>query len=305
LEVNHSRWVPARLLPDTSSDASGTATYAYDLLDRVTSRASIGGSTVSYTYNTLNEKTNVAEGSLNVYYKYFANGWLKNVRKDVNDDQTGHKIADYAYDYAGDRAKSTFGKSTWNEFIYDSDPRARLWAIKYACDCLDTNGIKVQGGLVTPRDNVGNPTYWEDAGSPSTWSNPNDPSTWTHIGTAYQRQYTYDPLNRLWTENYAGASQTDGYDWVGNRTSRGTASFSYNAVDELTAYTGVHQYDYYADGSLHHTKTDPGGTTQDTYTYGYDHLVTFIAHAGAGTSSMTWDSEGNRVIFTSSTGGDV
>ena len=89
------------------------------------------------------------------------------------------------------------------------------------------------------------------------------------------------------------------YDWVGNRTDITWAE--YNSADELTI-TSSHEYDYLGTGSLHH-QFDTNHTTQKTYTYTAANLPASVAHAGAGTSSMTWDADGNRVSFTSSTGG--
>jgi len=78
----------------------------------------------------------------------------------------------------------------------------------------------------------------------------------------------------------------------------------YNAADQLTRWPNVHQYDYDGAGNLISQWSDPrGASPQKTYEYTPANLLSEVVHTGAGTSSMTWDADGNRVSFTSSTGG--
>ena len=190
-------------------------------------------------------------------------------------------IASYTYDPVGIRTRVDFGNSTWQTFNYDTDPRYRLDNIHYAYNC--GSGIADQGGLKFARDKAGNPLTWGD------------------IAGLYTRAYAYDKNSRLDSANLPGNPTVDYvYDWVGNRTSPG--GMQYNAADQLTSWPGQHSYEYWGDGSLRYQK-DGGGVTQKTYSYTPAGLLSSVAHAGAGTSSMTRDAGANRIGFTSSTGG--
>ena len=59
----------------------------------------------------------MTNGTFGVTYEYFANGWLKKVKKGTQD------IAFY-------------GNGMWQEYIYDADPCYRLNAIKYHIDVM-------------------------------------------------------------------------------------------------------------------------------------------------------------------------
>lgn len=102
-------------------------------------------------------------------------------------------------------------------------------------------------------------------------------------------------------ENLPGVAPMDYvYDWVVNRQNPG--EMQYNAADQLTTWPGQHGYEYYGDGGLRYQK-DAFGSVQKTYNYTPSDLLSSVQHIGLGTTSMTWDAEGNRMGFTSSTGG--
>ena len=256
-------------LVHTMADSSGTSSYVYDTQDRLTSYTPSlpsGHAPVTYAYNNLGQKKSMLGGGVPVYYNYFANGWLKDVRRD---SQAGPLVASYTYDEVGNRTQMDFGNGTWQTFGYKAgDPRYMLETIHYAYNC--GSGILDQGGLSITRDNSGNPLTWGDTDG------------------IYARAYTYDKNSRLDTVQYPGQYAVDfTYDWVGNRWNPGSSQF--NDADQLTDVNG-HTYGYDGAGNLTTIDSTP------TYGYTFDRLL-----STAGGASMAWDAAGNRVSFTSST----
>jgi len=267
-------------------DSSGESSYAYDIQDRLTGYTAPlpSGRTITYTYNNLNEKTSLTykvDGvpTLSLTYNYYRNGWLKEV---VSGNQT---VASYTYDQVGNRERVNLGNGTYTTYGYDSDPRYRTSAIAHYRD--GTPPVLLGEILYPNRDGAGNPLSMQDS-----------------MGTTY---YTYDMNSRLDSATYPGVGLVDyNYDWVGNRVNPPAPPnpMEYNAADQLIRWPNVHQYDYDGAGNLISEWSDPrGASPQKTYAYTPANLLSEVVHTDAGTSSMTWDADGNRVSFTSSTGG--
>ncbi len=204
-------------------DSAGTSKYAYNLLRQMSAYTAPQPSnrTVTYTYNALGQKITAGYGGMTITYDYFANGWLKDVKKGAN------TIASYTYDSSGNRTRVDFGNGTYQTFDYDTDPRYRLASIDYAYGCDGDEDIEVRGTLDLTRDNAGNPL---------TWGNDD-----------YKKTYTYDDNNRLATAALPGNSTARyTYDWVGNRLGTG---ITYNAADQMTASPGK-SYTYDGNGNM-------------------------------------------------------
>ncbi len=170
---------------------------------------------------SLRQTPHTGYGGMTINYHYFANGWLRDVKKG-ND-----LISEYEYDSSGNRTRVDFGNGTYQTFAYDTDPRYRMASIDYAYGCTGDEDIEVRGTLDLTRDNTGNPL---------TWGNDD-----------YKKTYTYDDNNRLATAALPGNSTaTYTYDWVGNRQGTG---FTYNAADQMTASPNK-TYNYDGNGNM-------------------------------------------------------
>ena len=101
--------------------------------------------------------------------------------------------------------------------------------------------------------------------------------------------------NRLTEADIPGAGRTQyGWDWVANRT---TPTAVYNDADQLTSFGGS-GYAYNTTGDL----TAITGAGARSFTYTNAGLLNTVTTSAA-TASMSWDSLGNRLSYTSSTGG--
>jgi len=211
------------------TDGTGSTTYAYDALNRMTSKTLPSGQVISYAYD--------GEGNL--------------TSKADNGGTTT-----YGYDAANELSSLTFGGSSTISFGYDAAHR-RI-RVSYP------NGV----AATTTRDASGNPTSivaTEDATTQlSRTYTYADPTTGTPADLIEQvtdqlgniTTYQYDFLDRLSYARIDGpnaGSYTYGYDAVGNLTSKTvngvTTTFSYNAANELTSGAGL-TYTYDADGNL-------------------------------------------------------
>ncbi len=67
----------------TELDGPKTSKYAYNLLRQMSTYTAPQPSnrTVAYTYNALGQKTSETYGGMTINYHYFANGWLKDVKR--------------------------------------------------------------------------------------------------------------------------------------------------------------------------------------------------------------------------------
>ncbi len=129
--------------------------------------------------------------------------------------------------------------------------------------------------------------------------NPLTMTDW--VGTS---SYAYDANNRLTSavppnpvpSQPAGGAY--GYDWVGNRLHPPAHAnpMAYNAADQLTAWPGMHGYQYDTAGNL--VSVTGAGTASYTYTpAGLLNTATYSISSGSGNHTLTntWDADSNRV----------
>ena len=247
-------------------DASGTTTYVYDAVNRLTSATFPGSRVVGYAYDkTGNLETLTYPGSDDVTYEYDEAHNLTSVT-DWNTKETT-----YTYDNAGLAATATLANGIVTTFTYDNADRL--------------TGISHDDGLTTVKevtytlDGVGIRTQRVDG-----------------LGT---HTYAYDDLYRQTSVTYPGPStDTYTYDAVGNRLTKNTDDYTYDAADRLTDVEGV-TYDYDDNGNL----TDRGS---DSFVWdAADRLTsatvssvttTFVYNGGGLRDSLT--TGGNTTTFT-------
>lgn len=101
--------------------------YTYDLMDRLETYlppAPSGHGYLTYEYNALGQKTSITNGSVAVNYDYYANGWLKRVRRGES------LVSKYTYDASGNRTRTDLGNTDYTTYDYDTDPRYRVSRIQ-------------------------------------------------------------------------------------------------------------------------------------------------------------------------------
>ena len=244
-------------------DGSGTTTYEYDQLDRLTATKDGHGNTVGYEYDLANEQTKITYPNGKVVEREYdkagrlksTTDWSKNVVK-------------FTYDADSDLTATTFPSGTSDEDTYkydDSDAITEVKMKKSTETLASLAYTRNKDELVETTTSKGLPGEEKPA-------------------------YTYDKNNRL----TKGAGIPYEYDAANNPTTIGTEhTYSYNAADELeksvlkkaTAAT----YTYNEVGER--TKTEPASGSATTY--GYDQAGNLISVARPkGTEAAIEDSYG-------------
>ena len=216
------------------TDGTGTTTYTYDQLDRLTKTKDGHGDTVSYEYNLDNEPTKIT----------YPNG--KSIERTYDKDGRLHTATDwlehtttFSYDPDSNLSATTFPSASGEEDTYAYDDADQMSEAKMK------KGEEVLASLVYTRNDNEQVTRTESKGLPG----------------EEETNETYDANNRL---TKAGATNYK-YDPANNPTQTGSNTNSYDEADELENGTGI-SYTYNKMGER--TKTTP--TSDPATTYGYD-----------------------------------
>jgi RHS repeat-associated protein len=244
-------------------DASGTTTYTYDLANRLLTRANtVGGKTLTYTYDPVGNLTSVSDGRGTTNYTYDTRNLLATMTT------TNGTLYTFSYDADGRRTATFFGTVTGNTTwaartltTYDksgritrittalnSNPSNLVFDTSYcyspATPCPTTKSSTDTGLLqystdnltgtvsiysydkadrLTKATNIGGHTY------AYTYDADGNRTTVKVDGTTTQT-LTYNSANQINSSGYA-------YDGAGNLTGTPSASFSYNAAEQMTSAT--------------------------------------------------------------------
>lgn len=234
-------------------DGTGTTTYEYDQLDRLTKTKDGHGDTIAYEYNLANAPTKITYPNEKATSReYDKDGRLEKVT-DWNSKTTTFK-----YNADSDLEKTIFPSATGDEDtdLYNEDDQ--ISEIKM------TKGSETLASLVYARNKDEEVTK----------------ATTTGLPGEEKPAFSYDENSRL----TKGAGITYKYDEANNPTTIGTHTYSYNAADELekstVSKTTADTYTYNEVGER--TKTEP--TTGAATSYGYDQAgsLTTVTRAKAG-----------------------
>ncbi len=264
----------------TLSDKSGTTTYSYDLLGRITAKSQNVSSLTqahSYRYNAAGQMDQLTTASGQVIGYGYSNNRVTSISVNgvallgsITYDPFGPAVA-WLWPSATTPALKTYRD-------YDLDGRMIRWELK--------NGVSyIQRDVVW--DNASRVTQLKDLLTPATGTGITNPQV-----------FGYDALDRLTTTKFGTAttpSQTLSYDAIGNRTSAtingiiatynlptnshklistvgGTnpRAFTYDAMGNLTS-DGKYTYTYWNNGRIN-TVTWITGTTTNTATYNINAL---------------------------------
>jgi RHS repeat-associated protein len=258
----------------TMTDASGTTTYSYDHMDRLTSKATPEG-TLRYTYDAAGNLASIASSNANGASMSFAYDG-QNRLQTVVDSHLG--TTTYTYDGASNVATVTYPNSVAGTYMYDK--LNRVTGLGYS---------NQSSSYVYGRDNAGRLTSAsEPNGRAMTWSFDginrltgeiisSDPNSQNNGSVGYD----LDPVgNRLsetssltgvpsgsWNYNADDEQSSETYDQNGNVTAEGGKTFSYDSQNELVSMNGTAvQIVYDGDGNrVSKTVTIPGSGTTTTY----------------------------------------
>lgn len=271
------------------TDGTGTSTWVWDSLHRLTSYTNGGGAQVQYAYNLRNLDTTITyPANLNVTRGYDDAGrlasvqdWLGNTTSFVYDPNsnviteslpsTTQVVDTFTFD-AADRLMSisdaqgsnsvfsaSYGRDNANQLTSDSSATSTIGSYAYnALNQVCYAGSSNQTACSSPP--TGSTPYSYDAGD-----------NLTQNGAAQQAFNGADEV--CWTGATAGScaspppgATTYTYDPRGNRTSAtpaagGAVTLSYDQGNRLTGYGTSATYTYNADG-LRMSKTVSGATSQ-------------------------------------------
>lgn len=261
----------------THIDAKGnTTSYQYDVLNRVTHIAYADGNTVDYQYdqgpNGIGRLTQITDVSGTTQYAYDQQGRVLSETRTIG---SVSYVTGYSYDNAGRLTSITYPSGRVVSYTRDAaghisqidvSKGSKTQTVVSQVAYRPFGGVQsfINGagqtisrsfdldGRITSYPLHGQPqllTY--DAASRIT-------SLWDTTNAANITSYGYDNLDRLITfnANATGASQSFGYDAVGNRTSQllGSGSYNYSSgANRLTQVSGpvaTQTYSYDANGSL-------------------------------------------------------
>jgi RHS repeat-associated protein len=223
------------------TDGTGTTTYEYDQLDRVTESKDGHGDVVKYEYNLDNQPTKITyPNGKSITRTYDKAGRLESVS-----DWLEHTTK-FGYDADSDLITTTFPTTTSDVDKYVYNAADQMTEVKI------TKGAETLASLVYARENVGQVKTITSKGLPG----------------EEKPGYTYDENNRL-TKGGATAYE---YDTANNPTKIGSGTYAYDKASELEKGPSV-TYTYNEVGQR--TKSAP--TTGSATTYGYDQAGNLIS----------------------------
>ena len=236
------------------TDGTGTSTFVYDSLRRMTQSTTGASQTVGYGYDLKGQLTTLTyPGSLVVTRGYDDAGRLTSVKDWLNNTTT------FSYDANGNLTGQAYPNGTAATTGYDRADR-----VTSISEALGSTSFL---SFTYTRDNAGQLASVTPTGV-----------------TQGNETYGYNSLNQLTTVN----SPTYGYDHGDNITTIGSATVAYDAANEATSLTQgtattTNTYDLRGDRTQ---MTPQGGATT---TYGYDQAVRLVSYGSAATYAYNGD----------------
>jgi RHS repeat-associated protein len=271
------------------TDPSGSETYSYDKMKRVTQVAKKIGSTTyttSYTYNTAGQLTKITYPSGRVvWYNYDGVGHLCQVAT-ASSTSCGAATAylnlpSLQYDPAGRPLSATYGNGVAATVTYDPKTFS-LTSLSYTKGSTTLFGLKYY--------------YQQDSTNCATGNSAGNTGQIQCITDTVQPgrsvAYTYDSIGRLSTAVTSGSTAypkwglSETYDRYGNRTAQGvTAGTGPNLSLSISAVTNqVTTFSYDAAGNVI-------GEAPPTETFSYDHDECYTGNS----NGATYTCDGNRM----------
>jgi RHS repeat-associated protein len=251
-------------------DSTGTSTFTYDQLDRLTETKDGHGNVVKYEYDLDNEQTKITYPNGHVVTRTFdKDGRLQKVT-----DWLEHTTT-FSYNPDSNQTTTVWPTGTSGEDKYTYNEADQINEIKM------TKGTETLASLAYTHDADGQVKTITSKGLPGEES----------------ISYEYDLNNRL----TKGAGLSYEYDAADNPTKTGASTNTFDEADELKTGTNV-TYAYDADSER--TKSTPTTGLTMTYGYGLSGALTSVEgkeKKGGFTESYTYD--GNNLRASQTVGG--
>ena len=223
------------------TDGTGTTSYAYDQLDRLTESKDGHGDTTSYEYDLANEQTKITyPNTKSVTRTYDKAGRLEKVT-----DWSEHTTK-FVYNADSEPTTTTFPSETKNEDKYTYNEGDQIKEVKM------TKSAETLASLIYARDSDGQVKTVTSKGLPG----------------EEKPAYEYDANNRL----KKGSTIAYEYDTADNPTKLGIGTYKYDKASELETGPSL-TYTYNELGQRIKTKPTSGPAT----TYGYDQTGNLIS----------------------------
>ena len=261
-------------------DGTGTTTYAYDQLDRMTETENGHKEVIKYEYNRGNQQAKITYPNGKAVEQAFDKDGRLEKSTDWNKKETK-----FAYDQDSDLKTITFPSETKNENTYaynDADQMTEA-KIKKSSETL--------GSLVYTRDNDGQVKKTTSKGLPGAEVIENGYDESNRLTKAGTVEYKYDSANNPVTEGTSTNTYNEG-DELENGTG---ATYTYNELGERTKTTPekgpATTYGYDQAGNLTSVERPKEGETpeiKDTYAFNGEGLRTSQTISGT-TSYLAWD----------------
>jgi YD repeat-containing protein len=225
------------------SDGTGSSSFAYDQLGRLTKTTDGHGDGISYEYDLDDEPTKIIyPNGKSVTRAYDKAGRLKSVT------DWSERATKFSYDRDSDLTVTAFPAATGDEDKYAYN------AADQASEAKMSKGSETLASLVYTRDSDGQLKTTTSKGLPG----------------EEKPAYTYDSNNRL---TKAGTVVYE-YDSANNPTKIASGAYKYDSASELETGAGI-AYAY--DETGQRTKATP--STGPATTYGYDQAGNLISVA--------------------------
>ena len=302
-------------LSKTAYPDGTTRTFSYDADSNLTGSAASGGVAIARTYDADNRQIGETEGGTRTLTKtYDAAGQLGllstttdflgtvhsfayTARNQIYQTALPYQPASYTYDPNGNQTLVVNPNGTQSKQVYDNAGR-----VTGVTDYNSSGGVLFSASYAYNADSQ-KASGSETNGAALSWG--------------------YDALGHLTSEVRSGGIASEnisyGYDPAGNRTSQGgsflNGTFSYNADDELTAFTGsgtsyaAATFGYDADGERTSETTNISPSSSgygSTFGYDFEGNLTGITASGNGSVAFAydgldrqlgWQSNGSRLDY--------
>jgi RHS repeat-associated protein len=238
------------------TDGTGTTSYAYDSLDRLTGQTNGYGQVVTYAYDLDGNQTGVGYPNAKTVTRTFT----KADQLATVEDWLGNTTS-FAYNADGDPATATFPSATGDVDSYTNNSADELTStvMKHATTTL--------ASLTDTRNPDGQLASEAQTGLPGAASISYTYNKLSQVTAAATNAYAYNTADDP-TELESATGYT--YDNAEELTKSPTASYTYDALGERTAATPASgtsaAYTYNQPGELSADKPSTGAS----YTYAYD-----------------------------------
>jgi RHS repeat-associated protein len=270
------------------TDGTGTSTYTYDSLGRLTQTGDGAGNQISFAYDLAGNQTSVIYPSAKTVARaYDADNRLASVTDWLGDKTT------FAYNPDSGIASTTFPAATGNFDSYSYNTADQLTGITFA-----QTGGSALASLSYTRDPAGLLSAETATGLPGQGSTSYSYTPLEQLASAGSNTYKYDKADDL-TVKDTTTSYT--YDQANQLTASGTithvgmtvptGTYAYDSLGErISATAAPRAYSYDQAGRL--TAAAPSGTAAATFAYNGDGLRTTENIPGGASATFAWDTTG-------------